>query len=123
MKTKGIFEFEIEGRHRGFKFGTYAFAVACEEDNCTLDELFKRIGVGQGKPKVNLLALLNTFYGAAVAYAKGKKQDVDFAVDDVSDWLDHLGVDKVYATLSDGLTQYVPKNSPPPMETGEKVIQ
>jgi hypothetical protein len=117
---KGIFKID---ETRGFKFGTYAFAVACEEDKSTLSELLQKIGVGVEKPNVNIMSLLNVFYGAAVHYAKHKKQKVDFGPEDVSDWLDELGLEKVNTILADGLNQYAPKNSTSPAEKGETVTQ
>lgn len=126
---KGIFEFEISGQQRGFKFGTYALGVACEQDKTTLSELFKKIGVpyeenGQKKTdSVNIMSLLHVFYGAAVHFAKHKKQSVDFGPEDVSDWLDELGIEKVNSILVDGLNQYQPKNSNSLAETREPVTQ
>jgi hypothetical protein len=124
---KGIFEFEIEGKKRGFKFGTYAFAVACDQDKSVLSDLLKKIGVpyevdGEKRADpVNIMSLLNVFYGAAVHYAKHKKQGVDFTPDEVSDWLDELGLEKVNGYLQEGLNQYSPKNSTSLAEKGETV--
>jgi hypothetical protein len=124
---KGIFEFEIEGKKRGFKFGTYAMAVACEYDKCVLSDILKRIGVPylvdgeKKKDKVNIMSLLHIFYGAAVHYAEHKKQPVDFSTSDISDWVDELGLEKVNAFLNDGLNQYSPKNSTSLAEKGEIV--
>lgn len=121
---KGIFEFETgePKQVRGFKFGTYAFAVACEKDNCAMDVLLKRIGVGQTAPKVNVMSLLRVFYGAAVHYAEHKKTQIDFNQSDVSDWLDEIGLEKVNEILSDGLQQYTPKNSNSTRETVETTV-
>jgi hypothetical protein len=125
---KGIFEFEIGEPKvkRGFKFGTYAFAIACEKDDCPLNVLLQRIGVGADEVsinKVNVMTLLRVFYGAAVHYAEHVKQPADFSQSDVSDWVDELGLERINEILTNGLSQYVPKNSNSPTETGEKVIQ
>jgi hypothetical protein len=123
---KGIFKID---ETKGFKFGTYAFAVACEQDKCTLSEILKRIGIPyeqDGKQKVepvNIMSLLNIFYGAAVHYAQSQKRKADFQPSDVSDWLDELGLERVNEILAEGLNQYVPKNSNSLAETGEAVTQ
>jgi hypothetical protein len=120
---KGIFEFEVGEPKvkRGFKFGTFAFAVACKEDGTPLSELLKKIGVGVENPTVDIMALLNVFYGAAVQYAKEKRQPLDFHPVDISNWMDELGVDEVTRILTNGLTQYSPKNSETLAETRETV--
>jgi hypothetical protein len=130
---KGIFEFEVgePKEKRGFKFGTYAFKVACEKDGSILSDLLKKIGIpyqkgvdSEGKPLmvrdgVNLTSLLNVFYGAAVHFTESKKQEANFELVDVSDWIDELGYDRVNEMLGEGLTQYAPKNSKSLAETGE----
>lgn len=123
---KGIFKID---ETKGFKFGTYAFAIACEQDKCTLSEILKRIGIPyevdgiKKSDPVNIMSLLNIFYGAAVHYAHSQKHKVDFQPSDVSDWLDELGIEKVNEILLQGLNQYVPKNSNSLEETREKIIQ
>jgi hypothetical protein len=123
---KGIFKID---ETKGFKFGTYAFAVACEQDKCTLSEILKRIGIPyeqDGKQKVepvNLMSLLHVFYGAAVSYAQSHKRKADFQPSDVSDWIDELGLERVNEILSEGLNQYVPKNSNSLAETREAITQ
>lgn len=131
---KGIFEFEVNGVKRGFKFGTYGVSISCEKEDCAVDELFKRCGmpyltkdkdgkdiVKADKPK--LKSLLNLIYGAAVHYAEDCDIPTNFKVSEVSNWLDEIGEDKVRPMLSSALAQYVPKNSTSPAEKGEKVIQ
>jgi hypothetical protein len=121
---KGIFEFEVSGVRRGFKFGTYAFYVASKETKLSLTDVFRGIGDKAKKedpdPEVDPMVLLAVFYGAAVHYAKGNNHKVDFNDSHVSDWLDEIGLDKVNTMLSEGLEQYSPKNSNSPSEKGEK---
>ena len=125
---KGIFEFEVSGQKRGFKFGTYGISVACEKENCTVDVLLRRCGIpylSNGKPKADdpkLKALLHLFYGAAIHYAEDHNHSIDFKTSTVSNWLDEIGMDGVQKMMAESFTQYVPKNlSSPVMETGEKV--
>ncbi len=127
---KGISEFvDTNGVKRGFKLGTYAFAIACKADGCSLDILLRRIGIAytdehgnEKKDPVNLESLLNVFYGAAVHYSQNNNVKVDFNASHVSDWIDHLGIEKANEILSDGLNQYVPKNYASLAETGEATV-
>jgi hypothetical protein len=118
---RGIFEFKIGEVERGFKFGTYAVSVACEKENCTVDELFRRIGVGaksKEQIRVNPMTLLSFFYGAAVHYAESKRKEIDFKVVDVSDWLDEIGAEQTQKILLEGVSVYLPKNFQPPQTEG-----
>lgn len=114
----------------GFKFGTYAISVACEkEGDCSIDVLFKRCGIPYKEGKVTkqdkprLKSLLHLFYGAAVHYAENNNLPIDFKPSTVSDWIDVIGLNQVNDMLLDGLTQYEPKNSLPPTEKGESILQ
>lgn len=125
---RGIFEFEIGGRKRGFKFGTYALAIACEKEACSVDVLFRKCGIpyldadGEYKrDKVELKAFINLWYGAAVHFVKSSGKEIDFTDADVSDWCDELGLDRINEMLISALTPYDPKNSnSPTTEVGEK---
>lgn len=125
---KGIFEFDVSGVKRGFKFGTYAMSVACEKENCAVDVLLKRCGIpymANGKPKADdpkLMSLMHLFYGAAIHYAEDHNQPINFKPSTVSNWLDEIGMDGVNKMIAESFTQHVPKNSSSPviMETGEK---
>ena len=120
---KGIFEFEVNGIKRGFKFGTYALAIAQERDGCELSTLFQRIGYGKMEGRnVNVMSLLNIFYGAAVHYAESKRQEIDFSASDVSDWLDEMGLEKTNNMLASGLETFTPKNSNSLPEEREKIL-
>lgn len=131
MKYQGIFEYEVDGVKRGFKFGTYGISVACEKEGCTVDELYRKCGIPyvskdkNGQPvvkaeKPNLKSLLHLVYGAAVHYAEDNDLPTDFKVSHVSNWLDEIGEDGVRQMFEYGLKQYVPKNSTSPTEMGEK---
>lgn len=116
---KGTFEIEVDGVKRGFKFGTYAIAVACEKDGSDdINELFTRCGfIGDGNR--SLKSLLNFFYGAAVNYAEHNGYEVDFNVANVSDWIDEIGMDKMNDLAAGGITAHEAKNSQPPANPGE----
>src|SRR5688572_1402738 len=114
---KSIFELQIGGKTRGFKFGTYSMSITCQKENCTLGELILKLDDAQP------LTVLHVIYGAAVAFAKSKKQTVDFDESDVSDWLDELGFETGMKLLRAGLEVYEPKNSSPPGEPGAKLTR
>lgn len=107
-----VSEIEVNGVKRGFRFGTYTFAVATKEENCSITQLYERLGEG------NLTAILNFLYAAAVSYQKHKKLPVDFDAVDVSDWLDVIGLEKSTNLITEGLKQ--PKNDLPPEKEGAK---
>lgn len=116
----GIFEFKIGDRDRGFKFGTYALKVSTELEKCSLSDLMLKFSSEDELRNVSISTLLNIFYGAAVHYAKSKKQEIDFNDADVSDWIDELGYDEATKMLTEGFQQYSPKNSKSLEETREK---
>lgn len=95
----GISEIEIGGVKRGFKFGTYAMGVACKEEGCDMVELTRRMDDAGN----NILSVLNFLYGAAVAFSKSKKQEVDFTASDVSDWFDEVGLGEGMKILREGM--------------------
>lgn len=114
MEQKSIFEIQIGGTKRGFKFGTLSMGIACQKENCTLGELITKIE-GECQP----MTVIHIIYGGAVSYAKSKKLPVDFDESDVSDWIDQLGFEISMKLLKAGLEVYEPKNSPAP-ETGQE---
>lgn len=117
LNNKTIFEFEVSGRKRGFKFGMYAIAIACEQNKCEMDELMNKLGWGDDpvkKSKVNLLAFLHLLYGGAVHYSESAGQEIDFKPTDVSDWLGEIGFVKAMGMISEAFKVHDPKNSESP---------
>lgn len=131
LNMKGIFEFEVQGESRGFKFGTYAFSIACEkEGDIDLNTLFKRCGFiykdKDGKAKADpakMKSLLHLFYGAAVHYAEDNDRPTDFKVSTVSNWMDEIGKDKLMDIINKAFFSYEPKNSESLTENRETVSQ
>lgn len=95
----GISEIEVSGIKRGFKFGTYAMGIACKEDNCDIVELTRRME----DPGNHILSVLNFLYGAAVAFCKSKKIEVDFTPVEVSEWFDEVGLGEGMRLLREGM--------------------
>lgn len=113
---KGIHEFDFDGKKRGFKFGTYAMAIAQKRSGAKgVVELLSKLQAGGG----DFMTLLDLFYGAAENYAEHKKIPVDFTMSDVSDWVDEMGFEKAALMINEMLSQYNPKNSTPPVNPGE----
>lgn len=89
---KGIFEIEILGKKRGFKFGMGAFAHACRLDDCSIGEITKRILSG------DLQSQLTLIYTASVQYARLQKES-EATQEQVNDWIDHVGIDQFGAAM------------------------
>lgn len=105
---KGLFKFEINGKERGFKFGTLSNAIFCKTEGVKPLEIQKRII--EGDPFIDI----DYAYYAAVAYCQINKQDVDFSKDDVACWIDEIGVDRLAEMLLESFKTYMPKNVQPP---------
>lgn len=103
---------EASGRKRGFRFGTYQMGKAAACDKCDIIEMLKRIDA----PGSNISTVLNFLYAAAVTYCEGNKEEVDFTVIDVSDWLDEVGLTKGMELIREGLAT---PNSPAPQPAGQ----
>ncbi len=100
--------FEFDGI--GFKFGLYASAITEKESGCSISKVIEGMGKGE------ILPILQYFYGAAVAYNKSKKGK-DLSIDEVSDLIEKIGLDKAMQVLTESLQ--MPKNSEAPKETGQ----
>lgn len=118
---KGIFEYEIEGRKIGFKFGMYALKLICEKEGCTLKGFLERFAASQ-QNGIEPQTLINVFYCCALHYAKSNKKEIDFEEVDVSDWIDEIGLIEGMKMFKEGFEQFVPKNSKSLAETGEITI-
>jgi hypothetical protein len=90
---KGVFEIEVLGKKRGFKFGMGAFAHLCRLENCSIGEATNLIIQG------DLQAQLGLLYTAAVQYARIHKEQ-DPTQEQVNDWVDHIGLDKFIGAIS-----------------------
>lgn len=124
-----IFEIEIEGKTVGFRFNMLAIGKACKLESCDVTELFSRItGEVESDEQGNVVkvvrqpdieAVLNFFFAAAVNYTEGNKQKVDFTAQDVSDWLDFLGLETAMRMIRENLTTTKSKNMEAPVNLGQ----
>jgi hypothetical protein len=97
--NKRILEREIDGKVVGFRFNMLALGKACQIENCSVDELYKRLGMtikdGKQEQATDLIAMNNFFYASAIVYKEGKCEKVDFTAIDVSDWLEHFDMNEL----------------------------
>jgi hypothetical protein len=98
---------EPKKRKIGFKCGTLAIAIACREANIkSLQGLLIMIGNSE------LLAMLAFFYGCYCQYNNVKAPE--FTMDNMSDLLEEIGVDKSGEAIKTLLKVYLPKNQAAP---------
>ena len=117
-----MIEIEVNGRTRGFVFGTYTLKIIREETGIeTVEELWSRLFPGHEKgTSIEYLDFINKFYySCAKHYAKSKKQDVDFTDADVSDWLDEMGKDKCFEIFNQLVKTFTEKNMTAPEKLGQ----
>jgi len=97
--NKRILEREIDGKVVGFRFNMLALGKACQIENCSVDELYKRLGMtikdGKQEQATDLIAMNNFFYASAIVYKEGRGEKVDFTAIDVSDWLEHFDMNEL----------------------------
>ena len=99
---KKVFEKTIGDEKVGFRFNMLTLGKACELEKCSMDELYKRLGMTVKKGKggkieqeqpTDINALCTFFYAAAICYKEGNNEAINFTKHDVADWLDYLGND------------------------------
>lgn len=109
MIGKSIYEYD----GFGFKFGMYASSVTEKISGTSISGLIKRMSEEGSSTE----AILQYFYGAAVAYEKHKKSDRKLELSDVADFLETIGDTESARIFNESLG--VPKNSEAPKETGQ----
>jgi hypothetical protein len=109
MIGKTVYEYE----GFGFKFGMYASAVSEKASGTSISGLIKRMGI-EGEATS---AILQYFYGAAVAYEHWKKSGKEVDISDVADMLEKMGDAESVRVFNESLG--VPKNSEAPKQTGQ----
>lgn len=101
---KGIISKEVDGKVRHFHFGTQMF-LQLEDAGITLSNM-------QEKMKEKMFnTTIEIMYNAATAYCKVNKKDVDFERDDVSVWVDEIGINDSVNMITEGL-KVLEKNAP-----------
>ena len=114
---KGPYEFEFEGKTRGFLFNFLTLGIFEENCDTPLDEVLERFGKNSKKPKITIV--LKYFHAAAVNYSQEKGRPIDFTLNDVSEWVQYVGFDKCATLMASGLTITTPKNSNPLLKAKE----
>lgn len=103
-------EFQVNGKTRGMKFGTYTFQLINQiaGQQLTVAEIFDKLTTG-------VVGFSTIFYLAcAQHYAKSKKVPIDFEDVDVADWMDDLGATEAARVTGELLKAYTEKNLPAP---------
>lgn len=108
-------EFEVFGKTRGFKLGTYTFKLINQEaDTKTVQDVFSRL-------KESDHSFVCTFYFCcAKHWAMSTKNEIDFTEVDVADWIDELGEKRASEITSELFKVYTGKNQTAP-ETGQEL--
>ena len=100
MIGKTIYEYD----GFGFKFGMYASAIIEKESGTSISGLIKRMNI-EGEAT---LAILQYFYGGAVAYEAHKKSGRTVTMDEVADMIEKIGDQESVRIFNESLG--VPKN-------------
>lgn len=104
--------FDIDGKQRGFKLGTYTFKLINQAAGTqTIEEVFSKLS----EKREDFACTF--YYCCAKHWAMSSKIPVDFEEVDVADWLDELGHDRVREITTELLKVYISKNLKAP-ETG-----
>lgn len=100
-----ITEFEIGGKRRGFKLGTYTFKLINQVTGTkSIEEVFDKM-----KSKDSDFNL-SVYFCCAKHYAMSNKQPIDFEEVDVADWIDEVGLDKMSEITAELFKVYLLKN-------------
>lgn len=87
----------VKGADRTLKFGTLSSALFCEAEGIKLKEMGHRISNPEPYSQINLI------HTAAVAFCRINKKDVDFSLDDVTEWIDEVGEDRLAAMILEAM--------------------
>lgn len=101
---------------RGFRTGLYGLSRAIDAAGVSQVAFFEGLAAG------NTFYFLCLFYGAAVHYARHRKQPVDFSDSDVAEWIEEAGMERMQE-VSDAIIKTVKQKEPeeknqPAPETG-----
>ncbi|MEB3210265.1 MAG: hypothetical protein VKL39_02875 [Leptolyngbyaceae bacterium] len=114
-KYKGVVEIEILGEKRGFKFGIASMAMLCKLENCSLNEVQKKL------QDSDIGANLNLYYSAAVQFARLYKQK-EPTYEEVCNWIDHLSQDQNEEAVKAAFAMYEDPNQTALQKEGQAGI-
>jgi hypothetical protein len=110
---ESVIEFEVNGKKRGFRNDHYALLIACRKDGGGLSDLLERV------EQKDTLAFMNLLYGLSVSWCESKGRPVDFIINDMHEWINHVGADQMAEYVKQLFkSPEPPKNSKSPQETG-----
>jgi hypothetical protein len=104
-------EFEVFGKQRGFKLGTYTFKLINQATGTkTVEEVFARLN------EKDESYTLSFYFCCAKHHELSNKKPVDFEEIDVADWLDELGAEKVKEITTELFKVYLKKKHDSPSD-------
>jgi hypothetical protein len=114
-------EVEVNGSVRGFRFGTNTLRIIRKATGIeAIEDVFGGLANKDGRrSQIDHIMFMNDFlWCCAQDYARSKKESMDFDMQDVSDWIDNIGLEKTKDLIVELVKSYSPKNQPAP-ETGQ----
>lgn len=85
-------ELELGGKKRGAKLGIGYLRFATNEKKITLDELFESFQkMSTDSSLESVYMIIDLIYLSLIYNCNRKKEDPDFDIDDVFDWIDEEG--------------------------------
>lgn len=112
----GEFDIEVKGRKRSLKWGTLSFALFCESEGIELNEIKQRLEDPKPFTQINLI------HSAAVAHCRINKKEIDFSIDQVSEWIDEIGEHVLAELIVKAMKARLEKNLKAPVKTGRKKV-
>lgn len=113
-------EFEVKGQRVGIRFGTRFFRLMQKEVKKNLSEILAMMAAGA----YEFDFLATAFECAAKDYLITNGKEPNIKNDEMDDWIDAVGgAEGAVLIITNGITQYFPKNSKSLAETGEPVLQ
>lgn len=108
MHPKGLVKLTVDGKERFLKIGTLSSAIFCELEKINVADIGFRLQNAQPFTMIHFL------YAGASAYRQLSKQDIDFSVADVSEWIDQMGEGELVTHIVESVSTYQGKKGASP---------
>lgn len=108
MHPKGLVKLTVDGKERFLKIGTLSSAIFCELEKINVTDIGLRLQAQQPFTMIHFL------YAGASAYCQLSKQEPDFTIADVSEWIDQMGEGELVAHIVASVNTYQGKNAVTP---------
>jgi len=107
----GEFKVKIGEKEVGFRFGMLASSYTEQKAQKPIFKVFQEIATGRGS-----LAVLQYFYGGAVAYNEFNDIEEKVTLAQVSEWIEEMGLEEAMRIYSESIKTHLPKNGKAPKE-------